>query len=79
MYKQCEFTRPAGDGGASVVVGWIPAASAAAGAAVRLKDAEAEAWSDGWTIARVSGAAVDARVLERNARDHVRTRRGSDV
>jgi hypothetical protein len=77
-YRQCELTRPQ-DGGLARMVSWIPESVAMAGAVVRLKDPETGAWTAGWTVVGVSEPALPARLLERQSRDHLRTRKASDV
>ena len=77
-FKQCELTK-AMDGGLARMVSWVPEKIAVAGAVVRLKDAETGLWSGGWTVANVAGAALPGKVLERQSRDHLRTRNASDV
>ena len=78
MFKQCELTRPQ-DGGLARMVSWIPERIALAGAVVRLKDPETGSWTEGWTVENVTEPAVPAALLERQSRDHLRTRAASDI
>ena len=78
MFKQCELTKPL-DGGLARMVSWIPERIARAGAVVRLKDPETGDWTEGWTVQNVTEPAMPASMLERQSRDHLRTRAASDV
>ncbi len=80
LFKQCELTKPAGDGvGVARMVSWIPARIALVNRRVRLKDPETGDWTDGWTVVYAAPATLPAKVLERQSRDHLKTRRASDV
>ncbi len=78
MYKQCELTKPL-EGGLARLVSWIPARIALSRAVVRLKDPETAEWTEGWTVENVTEPAVPAKLLERRSRDHLRTRKASDI
>lgn len=78
-FQQCEMSRPADGGGVELLVSWIPQRIAVAGAVVRLKDPETGQWQYGWNVDRVGPLVLDGQVLERQSRDHLRTRRASDV
>jgi len=78
MYKQCELVKPI-DGGMCRMISWIPAKIAVVDLRVRLKDGESGEWTEGWTVLNVTEPAVPAKLLERQARDHLRTRNASDA
>jgi hypothetical protein len=77
-FKQCELARPQ-NGGTARMVSWIPERIAIAGRVVRLKDAESGEWTHGWTVERVAEQALPGKLLERQSRDHLRTRQASDI
>jgi hypothetical protein len=78
MFKQCELTRPQ-SGGIARMISWIPQRLAIAGALVSLKDSESGEKTSGWRVEFVGEPALDAKVLERQSRDHLRTRNASDI
>jgi hypothetical protein len=78
LFKQCELTKAVDDGLARMI-SWIPAKIAVANAIVRLKDSESGEWSEGWRVENVTEPAVPLRLLERQSRDYLRTRRASDI
>lgn len=78
MYKQCELTKPL-DGGLARMVSWIPENIAIVNATVRLKDDETGAFTEGWKVENVTEPALPLKVLSRQSRDHLRTRKASDI
>ena len=78
MYKQCELTKPM-DGGVARMVSWIPQKVAVAGLRVRLKDSESGQWTEGWTVENVTEPALPGKLLERQSRDYLKTRKASDI
>jgi hypothetical protein len=65
--------------GIARMVSWIPEQIAVAGLRVRLKDSETGQWTDGWTVLSAGPAALPGKLLERQSRDHLRTRHASDI
>jgi hypothetical protein len=78
MFKQCELTKPM-DGGLARMISWIPAGIAIVDAVVALKDSESGERTAGWRVANVTEPAVPLKLLERQSRDYLRTRKASDV
>ena len=77
-YKQCELSKPVANGVARMI-SWIPSAAAVCGKIVALKDLETGERTSGWRVENVTEPALAAKLIERNARDYLRTREASDI
>jgi hypothetical protein len=74
-YRQCFLRR---QDGPTVVeqVSYIPEPYCVPGKALRLK--KGDAWEDGWVVVS-AGDREPAALVERRARDHLKTRKATDL
>lgn len=72
MCRQCVLERPDGR-----MVSWIPAEHAVVGRRLRLK--EDGVWSENWTVVEAWSKALPTTWVEERSRDHLKTRRASDI
>ncbi|HET6247383.1 MAG TPA: hypothetical protein VFE47_06780 [Tepidisphaeraceae bacterium] len=77
MYKQCELTKPM-DGGLGRMISWIPQRIAVVGKVVTLKDVDNGTLTAGWRVENVAELLLSEKILQRQSRDHLRTRKASD-
>jgi hypothetical protein len=70
-YRQCQLRKDK-----QHLLSWIPEARAVKGAVLRLKNDGQ--WDDGWVVDEVYGTRTEAYVRA-HERDHLKTRRYSDV
>lgn len=77
-YLQCVLERTAPTG-TERRVSWLPSPFAIPGRVVRLRDARAGTWSDGWRVASCFGPPLAEAVVLRNSRDYLHQREASDI
>lgn len=85
LYQQCNLSRQSVDDAGvlclETMVSWIPEEIARKGNIVRLKDNETAEWTEGWTVENENNKdeAMPLSMLQKNSRDHLKTREASDI
>lgn len=77
LYRQCRLMRREGEADMQQT-SWIPAKYAVAGKVLKLRGDDG-AWQDGWVVSHVGSFTRTESEANERSRDHLRTRKASDI